>query len=168
MNWLIDVDWSHILQPDTPLLEIFLRGTLVYLGIFFLLRVILKRESGSVGITDLLLVVLLADAAQNAMADSYTSVTDGMLLVSTIIFWSYALDWLSYHSPVFARLTEPQPIQLVNAGQILWRNLRKELITEKELMAMLRQQGIENLNEIKAAYIEHNGQISVIKHQEEG
>jgi uncharacterized membrane protein YcaP (DUF421 family) len=134
------VGWSHILQPDTPLLEIFLRGSLVYLGIFFLLRIILKRESGSVGITNL----LLADAAQNGMAGSYTSVTDGMLLVSTIIFWR------------------------VNAGQILWRNLRKELLTEKELMAMLRQQGIENLNEIKAAYIEHNGQISVIKQEKEG
>jgi hypothetical protein len=58
--------------------------------------VTLKREAGGVGITDMLVIVLLADAAQNAMAGEYKSISDGLVLVSTIIFWSYALDWLGY------------------------------------------------------------------------
>ena len=59
---------------------------------FALLRFVLKREAGTLAITDLLVVVLIADAAQNAMADDYRSVPDGLLLVATIVFWSYALD----------------------------------------------------------------------------
>lgn len=64
MGSLFDLDWKNIFLPGTPLLEIFLKGTLVYLSLFLLLRVVLKRESGTVGVTDLLVVVLLADAAQ--------------------------------------------------------------------------------------------------------
>ncbi|MES4786098.1 MAG: DUF421 domain-containing protein, partial [Nitrospiraceae bacterium] len=93
------IDWSRIFIPDTPLFEIILRGTLVYLSIFFLLRVLLKRQAGTVGIADLLVVVLIADAAQNAMANDYHSVTDGLLLVATIVFWSYALDWIGFRFP---------------------------------------------------------------------
>ncbi len=87
-------DWSSIFLPNTPLLEIFIRGTVVYLGIFLLLRLILKRETASIGVTDILVIVLLADAGQNAMADDYRSLPDGLLLVAVIIFWGYALDWI--------------------------------------------------------------------------
>jgi len=73
------------------------------LALFLLLRLVLKRQSGNMGVTDLLVIVLIADAAQNAMASDYKSVPDGLLLVSTIVFWSYALDWLSYHFPRFGR-----------------------------------------------------------------
>lgn len=66
MERIVGVEWAKMLIPDTPLLEIFLRGSIVYLALFFLLRVVLKRESGTLGITDLLVVVLIADAAQNA------------------------------------------------------------------------------------------------------
>ena len=86
------VDWQAVLLPHTPLLEIFVRGSLTYLGLFLLLRVLLKREAGSLGITDTLLVVMLADAAQNGMADDYRSVTDGLVLVATLIFWNVLLN----------------------------------------------------------------------------
>jgi uncharacterized membrane protein YcaP (DUF421 family) len=71
------------------------RGSTVYLTLFFLLRIVLRRESGGMGITDLLVIVLLADAVQNAMAGDYHSVPDGLLLGATLIFWSFALDWLT-------------------------------------------------------------------------
>lgn len=160
------MDWKPIFLPDTPLLEIFLRGSLMYLALFIMLRVILKRQAGTLGMTDLLLITLLADAAQNAMAGEYTSITDGILLVATIIFWNYLFDWLSYQSEWFGRLIEPPPLPLIKDGKLLRRNMRQEFITEDELMVQLRQQGLDDVSKVKHAYIESNGQISVIEHKE--
>lgn len=88
---LIALDWDTIFVPSKPVFEIILRGSLMYLAMFLLLRLVLKRESGSVGISDLLVVVLIADAAQNAMPDDHRSIPEGLILVGTIVFWSYAL-----------------------------------------------------------------------------
>src|SRR5689334_6028553 len=98
---MASVDWTAMLTPSGSLVEIVIRGTLMYLGLFIILRVILKRQSGGLSVTDLLLVVLIADAAQNGMAGEYKSVPEGLLLVATLVFWNFALDWLGYHWPWF-------------------------------------------------------------------
>ena len=82
---MADIDWAGLFMPTTPALEIIVRGSVMYLALFAMLRFILRRETGSLGITDLLVIVLIADAAQNGMAGNYTSITDGLLLVITII-----------------------------------------------------------------------------------
>src|SRR4029434_26998 len=110
---LNQIDWKMIFIPDVSVLEIFLRGWMMYLAIFFLLRIVLKRQTGTLGMTDLLLITLLADASQNAMAGEYRSLTGGLLLVGTIIFWNYALDWLSFRFPRVERLIEPPPLPLI-------------------------------------------------------
>lgn len=155
------VDWGTVFAVDTPLIEIIVRGSLTYLGIFAFLR-LFKREAGSVGITDLLVLVLIADAAQNAMAANYTSVTDGAVLVGTLLFWSYALDWLGYYLPQVQRLIRPSPTPLVRDGRPLQENLRRQLITGEELLSQVRLGGAENLAQVKAAYVEVDGRISVI------
>lgn len=97
------VDWRALFLPSTPLLETFVRGSCVYLGLFILMRFVFRREAGAARISMLLLVVLLADAVQNAMTDDYTSVTDGLLLVATIMAWDYTLDWVASRVPHFCR-----------------------------------------------------------------
>lgn len=149
--------------PTVSLAEIFLRGTVVYLCLFFMLRV-LRREAGDIGITDVLVVVLIADAAQNAMAAEYKSITEGLVLVATIAFWDYFLDWLGYRYPVVQRLLRPAPLLLVRNGRMLKQNMKRELIREEELMSQLREQGISELQEVKKCYLEGDGRISVIKH----
>lgn len=158
----VNVDWARLMMPDTPLLEIIFRGSAIYLGLFLLLRLVLKRQSGGVGITDLLVVVLIADAAQNGMADDYHSVTDGLLLVGVIIFWSHLLDWLGYRFPALARLIHPPPLPLIRNGVMMRRNLRQELITEEELLTQLRQQGIQDVKQVKMANMEGDGRVSVV------
>lgn len=165
MDWFGSVNWSQLLMPDTPLLEIFARGTLMYLGLFLILRVVLKRHSGAVSMSDLLVIVLLADAAQNGLAGDYHSISDGLALVATIIFWSYALDWLGYHVPVIQRLVHPAPLLLVKSGQMLRANMRHELITREELLSLLREQGVDDISEVKEAFLEGSGQISVVKNE---
>ena len=160
------IDWHSLFFPDTAVLEILLRGSLMYLVLFTLLRIVLKRQTGALGTTDLLLITLLADASQNAMAGEYNSVPDGIVLVGTIIFWNYALDWLSFKAPWFERLIESPPLPLVKQGQLLRRNMRSELITEAELRGQLREQGVEDIAKVKAAYIESDGRISVIEYEQ--
>lgn len=159
------IDWRGVLGPDVSWLEIVLRGSAMYLGLFVLLRVILKRQSGALTIGDLLLVTLLADASQNGMAGEYRSVPDGLVLVATIIGWNYFLDWLSYRSKRFARWIEPPPLPLIRDGRIVRVNLRKELITLDDLRSQLREQGVDEIARVKLACMEGDGHISVIKHE---
>jgi uncharacterized membrane protein YcaP (DUF421 family) len=165
MDWLWEVDWRGIFVPSHSILEMVVRGSLMYLALFIIFRLLAKRDAGMVGIGDLLVVVLLADAAQNGLAGDYHSITEGIILVLTIIFWDYALNWLGFHVPVFQRLTYPKPLQLVENGRLLWPNMRKELITEDELKSQLREEGIDDLAEVKEAYLEGDGHISVVKRE---
>jgi uncharacterized membrane protein YcaP (DUF421 family) len=163
MSIFYQIDWKSIFIPSSfQIGEIFLRGTIVYLFLFFVLRV-LRREAGAVGISDLLVVVLIADAAQNAMANEYKTVTEGLILVSTLAFWDYFLDWLSYRYPSMQRLLRPSPILLIKDGRFQRRNMRQEMITEEELMGKLREQGVEQVEDVRQSYMEDDGAISVIK-----
>jgi uncharacterized membrane protein YcaP (DUF421 family) len=156
------MDWKSIFGLDTPLLEIILRGSIMYIALFIMLRVVLKRQTGTLGMTDLLLITLLADASQNGMAGEYKSIPDGIALVATIIFWNYAFDWLSYRSKWLGKLIEPAPLPLIKNGKMLRRNMRHELITADELMMELREQGLDDISKVKEMYIESDGHISVI------
>jgi uncharacterized membrane protein YcaP (DUF421 family) len=159
---VFDIDWKTLLTPSIPLAETIVRGSAVYLSLFALLRVFLKRVTGTVGIADLLMIVLIADAAQNAMANDYTSITDGLILVATIIFWNYTLDWLGYRVPLLQRFVHPPPLQLIKDGRMLLHNMRRELITRDELMSQLREQGVDDLATVQEAHMEGDGRISVI------
>jgi uncharacterized membrane protein YcaP (DUF421 family) len=156
------IHWADLFASQTPPLEIVLRGTVMYLTLFTLLRVVLKRESGTTGMTDLLVVVLLADAAQNGMAGNYQTVPDGVLLVATIVAWAWILDWMSFHVPLVERLLKPRQLLLVRDGQVLWANMRRELVTIAELESQLRLQGIDSFDRVHRAYMESDGRISVI------
>lgn len=165
MEWLYQVNWEATFVISTSLLELFIRGTLVYLVLFTMLRITKKRETGTLGITDLLLIVLIADATQNAMADDYSSVPEGLFLVGTILFWNYALEFLSFYYEPIRRFTQPPPLPLVRDGQMLPRNMRAELITKEELLGQIRLQGIEDLAEVSIAQMEADGRISVVGKQ---
>lgn len=154
--------WGQVLAFHTPVLETIVRGTLVYLALFLMLRLVLKRESGTLAVTDLLVVVLIADAAQNAMAGGYRSVPDGLLLVGVILFWSYALNWLGFHVRMVEKLVQPPPLPLVKDGRLLYRNMRRELITEQELTSQLRLHGVDDLAQVRLAQMEGDGRISVV------
>jgi uncharacterized membrane protein YcaP (DUF421 family) len=156
------IDWEEMFIPSDSVVEIILRGSITYLLLFAFLRFFMKRQTGQLGIADLLVIVVIADAAQNAMSNDYKSITEGTLLVGTIVFWNYALDWLGHRFPFIERLTRPPALPLIQNGRLLRRNMQKEMITEEELMSQLRQQGYEEVDEVKNAYIEGDGNISVI------
>jgi uncharacterized membrane protein YcaP (DUF421 family) len=157
------MDWGEVFRLSVNPLELIVRGTLIYWFIFFIFRVLMRRSVGSVGMADVLLLVLIADAAQNAMADDYKSVTDGAILISTIVGWSLAFDWIAYRFPRLGKLVEPGPLPLVDRGRINRRNLREEFMSEDDLMAKLREQGVERLDEVRRATMEADGAVTVIR-----
>ena len=159
---IASVAWAALFRPDVPALEIFVRGTAMYLGILLLLRVAPAREIGTLSHTNLLVLVLLADAAQNGMAGDYHSIVDGLLLVATLIFWSVIIDIASYRSPRVRRLVQPPPLRLIRHGRVVPRALRSEFISHAELATMLREHGIHQVEQVQEAWLEPDGQFSVV------
>ena len=144
---ILGFDIGAALVPDVSLLETVVRGVVVYLSIFVLLRVILRGRTSAVTVSDLLVLVLIADAAQNAMASDYLSITTG----------------IAFRFESMRRFVHPEHKPLVIDGRVLRKTLNDELITEGELLTQLRLNGVEEVTEVKAAYLEGNGEISVIK-----
>jgi len=143
--------------------ELILRGTLVYWFLFLVFRVVLRRDVGSMGISDFLFVVLLGDAAQNGMIGDATSPSDAFVLISTLVFWNVAIDWATLRSPFLERLLSGTKMLLVVDGRMRRRNMRREFITEEELMAKARAQGVDDLARIRRMYLEADGEMTVIK-----
>jgi uncharacterized membrane protein YcaP (DUF421 family) len=162
MEALFNIDWRSMFVPHESILAVLVRGTLMYLGMFILLR-IFRRQAGSVSIADLLLIVIIADAAQNGMAGDAKSVTEALALIGVIIFWDYFIDWLGFKSVLMSRLVEPQPLMLIKNGRLLRRNMEREMITEEELLGQLRQKGVESFDDVKQCCLESSGEFSVIR-----
>jgi uncharacterized membrane protein YcaP (DUF421 family) len=160
---ILGFDIVAALTPDVSLFETIVRGIVTYFAILVLLRVILRGRTSAVAMSDLLVLVLIADAAQNAMAAEYHSITNGLVLVATIILCSFALDWVGYRSERVRRWTHPERKPLVVDGRIVRTALAEELITEDELHTQLRLNGVDALADVKAVYLEGNGEVSVIK-----
>ena len=158
---LLTIVWHSMFVPTESIFEILIRGTIMYLGMYAILR-IFRRQSGSIGVADLLVIVVIADAAQNGMAGDSRSITEALILIITIVLCDFFLDYLGFKFTFVGRFLEPKPLLLIKDGEILKRNLEKEFITKDELMSQLRQQGISDLSKIDECYLESNGRFSVL------
>ncbi len=167
MTLIFDVGWRELIVPTHSLAEMVVRGSLMYLALFGLLRVILKRQSSGLGVTDLLVVVLIADAAQNGMSGDSRSVTEGVLLVGTLVGWNQLLDALSYHYPRIGKLIRPAPLKPIQNGVMIRRNMAREWITPDELLEKLREQGASGVEEVARAWMESDGTVTVRKWSDE-
>ena len=159
----MSLDWSGIFGIETSPLELIVRGSAMYLFLFLVFRVVIRRRVGSVGMADILILVIVADAAQNGMAGEYRTVTEGAILISTIIAWSVLADFLTYKSPRLQKLLEPPPLLLIENGRVNRRNLRHEFLSEDELKAKLREHGVTDYAQVEKAFLESEGEVSVIK-----
>jgi uncharacterized membrane protein YcaP (DUF421 family) len=161
MDKLFSVEWHNMFVPSLSLLEIFLRGTLTYWIIYLCMR-LFRRGTGQLSISDLLLITMISDAAQNAMAGTYNSITEGAVLILTLVFWDYAIDWMGYKKVIFGKFAKPDPVLLIRNGRLLHKNMEKELIDEEELVALLREKDVDDYTKVKTCYLEATGNISVI------
>lgn len=155
------IDWQAIFVPQNPIFEVILRGTLIYFLLFFVLRFFLNRQAGAIGIPDILVVVLVVESTTDALGEN-NSVTEAAILILTVMFWSYGLQWLAYRFPRLEVLLTSSRVKLIENGKMLRKNMRRELVTEDELFALLRTQGVDDPKDVKLACLESSGDISVV------
>ena len=161
MDKLLGVDWETMFVPSSSVAEMLIRGSLTYWFCFLYIR-FFRRSPGQLMISDILLITLISDAAQNAMAGTYESVTEGVVLVGTLVGWDYALNWLGYRSMFINRISTPEPALLVHNGVLQRQTMKRELISEEELLGLLRINGIDDPADVKTCYLEGSGSVSVV------
>jgi uncharacterized membrane protein YcaP (DUF421 family) len=159
----MSIDWNSVFVPTIGIAEIVLRGTIMYLGLFAVLRFMGRCQAGNFGPADLLVIVLIADAAQNGLGKDYGSVTEGLVLVLTIVGWEYLIDWLQYRYPALRPLLTAPSLTLIENGQLNKINLQHELLSEDELQAQLREKEVVRYEDVQLAKLEGDGRLSVIK-----
>ncbi|WP_425844037.1 DUF421 domain-containing protein [Agrococcus sp. TSP3-2-1] len=155
-------EWGEVFGLTVPVLENVVRGTVMFLALTLLMRVVGQRESGGLGITDILIVVLVADAAGAGLRGDAASIGDSLVLVGTILFWSVALDAVGYRWPALGRLLKARPKPLIEDGRLNRRALRREFMSHEELESQLRLHGLSDVSQVKRAWLEPNGMISVL------
>jgi uncharacterized membrane protein YcaP (DUF421 family) len=156
-------DLVDVFRMTVPALELFIRGSLMYWFLVLVFRLVLRRDVGSMGITDFLFVVLLGDAAQNGMIGEATSTTDAIVLISTLVFWNFLIDWASWRFKAVEKLLAAHRLVLVRDGKCHRRNMRREFITDAELLSKVREHGLEDLSQVRCMYLEADGEISLIR-----
>jgi uncharacterized membrane protein YcaP (DUF421 family) len=160
---MFELDWRQLFGFEKSILELFVRGTVMYWFLFLMFRFVMRRDVGAIGIADVLLIVIIADACQNAMSGDYRSITEGMVVVGTLVFWNVLTNWLNFRLPGFQKFAEPPPLLLIRDGKVLEGNLRREMLTRDELLSKLRQHGIEGPEDVRWAYMESDGRVSVAR-----
>ena len=158
---ILPENWSAIFIPELPILELIIRGVILYLGILLILRALHRRATGSLSAMDLVFILLLSEVATHAMGD-YTSIGDAIILFLVFMACNYVVNQLTFRSKFFKNLFEHSALQVVENGKINYRNMRRELLTKEELRTHLREHGVEDLMKVKKAFIESDGDISFI------
>lgn len=146
--------------------EIALRTAVVYLVILLGLRLTGKREVGQMMPLDLAMLILLANAVQNAMTGPDTSLLGGVVAAATLLVMNAMLTRVAWRYRKIRRLVEGTPTLLIRHGKILNENLAKEKLNLDDLHQALREHGIANLAEVALAVLEIDGSISVLKNDE--
>lgn len=144
-------------------MDLVLRATIVFFFIFLVTRIAGRRELSSLEPFDVILLVVLGDLVQQGITQSDESVTGTLIVISTITLLSVGVSWASFHSQKVRLVSEGEPIVLVQDGQIIERNLRRERLSRGDIEEEARGQQIASLGDIRWAILEKGGSISFIQ-----
>jgi uncharacterized membrane protein YcaP (DUF421 family) len=150
--------------PDlgSDLISVALRTAIVYVVLVIFFRVVGKREAGQLSTLDLIVLLVISNAVQNAMVGENVTLIGGLLAAAVILALDWALHTLNGRFPRLRHVVEGEPVLLVRDGQILDDHLASEGLSVRELGIALRQNGLLTIDEARFVYRETNGQISVI------
>lgn len=151
------------LRLEMSLWEILTRSTLIYLAIALIIRLAPKRHTGSLSPNDIIALVIVGDLAGYAIVGESSSVPDVLLMILVVMLWSYLINVLEYYFPRLRGIDQHSPTLLIHNGTLIKSNLAKEKLTEEELSASLRKQGVAEIAQVKQAILEVDGQLSVVK-----
>lgn len=142
--------------------DILLRASVVYLFMVAAIRLFGKKELSQLSVTDLVFILLISNAVQNAMLGPDTSLAGGVLAALCLFVLNYLLKLLMYRSKKVKSLIEGEPVMLVYKGNLIEDNMSKEKITRDELEAVVREHGVSSVENVELAILEIDGNISVL------
>lgn len=145
-----------------PWWEFILRAVVVYVVVLGMVRLGGKRALGQITPFDVLLIVLLGNAVQNALLGTDTSLGGGLLLAATLILLNYGVGWLTTRNRRMERMIEGEPTVIARDGRLLEGVLRRELISRADFDAALRQQGGLRIEDVQIALLETTGHITIL------
>lgn len=153
-------------QLSVPWWELVVRAVLVYLFLTLILRATGKRQMGHLAPFDLILLLVLSNAVQNAMNAGDNSVLGGIVSASTLILLNWAVSFATFRNKRIARLIEGRPIPLIRDGHIDHRARRHAMMTMDELHAALRAQDVCGPEHVRFAFLENTGEITIVRKHE--
>ncbi len=145
-----------------PAWEIVVRTVVIYLAVYLGLRVMGKREMGQMTVFDLVVVLLIANAVQNAMVGPDVSLTGGVLAAFVLLVANRLVALLRLRGGAWGRFVEGTPTVLIQDGRVLEANLRREGIDRDDLEMVMREHGVDTLDAVKLAVLETDGSVSVV------
>ena len=149
--WTLSVPWW----------ELIVRSLIVYAFLMIILRLTGKRQIGQLAPFDLVLLLVLSNAVQNAMNGGDNSVLAGIISATTLIGLNYGLGYLVYRNKRLELLVEGQPEVLIHNGKLFEKVMARAQLTHHELNAALRESGCLSVAEVHCAILENNGSITV-------
>jgi len=148
------------------LLDVALRTSVVYLALLVGLRLTGTRQLGQMSTFDLVLLLIIANAVQNAMVGPDTSLAGGLVAAGVLIGWHRIVDWWRLRSRGFARILAGEGIMLIHNGAILHEHCVRAGITRDELLQALREHGVAQVEDVMLAVLEPDGAISVVRYDD--
>jgi uncharacterized membrane protein YcaP (DUF421 family) len=143
--------------------DLVIRAVIGFAFVFFLTRVVGRRELSSLEPFDLIMLVMIGDLVQQGITQNDFSITGMLLVGGTVGLMTVAVSYSSFRFPRLRPLLEGEPVIVVEDGKPLDRNLRRNRITLDELAAAAREQGISSMEQVRWAVLETSGAISFIK-----
>jgi uncharacterized membrane protein YcaP (DUF421 family) len=144
-------------------MDLVLRAGVIFSFLFVLTRVIGRRELSSLQPFDLILLIILGDALQQGLTQDDYSLTGAVLVVGTIAVLQVLVSWISYRFPGTRPIIDGEPVIVLQDGQVIERNLKRERLTLEEIAEEARRNQIAHLSDVRFAILETNGQISFIE-----
>jgi uncharacterized membrane protein YcaP (DUF421 family) len=144
-------------------MEIAIRATIVYGVLFLLFRGTRKRALAELSPFEMILLVALGDIIQQSITQEDYSLTGGIIAAGTFTFWVVVMSWLTYRSAKARRIIEGVPLVIIENGQPIASSLKAEQLPMDEILEAARQQGIDDLSQVRLGVLETSGRMSFIK-----
>lgn len=149
-----------------PILNVVIRSLCVYLFMVIAIRLFGKNQLSQLNAGDVVLLLLISNAVQNAMVGQDTSLQGGLIAALVLFAANFILKRLMFRSPSFKTFMEEDPVILIKDGVVIQEALDRVKITEDELEESIREHGVDGIKNVKLSILEVDGNISVVSEDE--
>jgi uncharacterized membrane protein YcaP (DUF421 family) len=146
-------------------LKILVSSVLVYLFIVLMIRIFGKKELAQLSVVDLVFILLISNAVQNAMVAGDNSLLGGLIAAAALFSLNFLFKYLQYRFPRFSRMVQGSEIMLVYHGKVIDQHMRQAQVSTNELLEAIREHGVSSVTQVDLAILEVDGNISILSHE---